>query len=141
MGHSSSKVVMEFGFSSKTISREYHEYKVSDQISSLKQWCGQKTTTKRDHRQLKRTVTRGRHLTFPQTAAYLNAGPSASVNVGTVQRTLIDMDFHRRKPSRVPLLNQWHKALPLAWANQHHRWTLNDWKSFIWSDESRFQLH
>ena len=142
MGYIISEVAMKFGFLRTTISRVYREYQVSGKTSNLRQRCGRKKTlTERDHRRLKRIVTRDRRSTLPQIAADLNAGPSTSVSVRTVQRTLIDMGFRSRRPSRVPLLTKRHKALRLAWARQHRHWTLNDWKNVVWSDESRFQLY
>jgi hypothetical protein len=51
------------------------------------------------------------------------------------------MGFRRRRPTRVPLLNARHKALHLAWARRHRRWTVDDWKHVAWSDESHFQLY
>lgn len=142
MGHSISEVAMKFGFPRTTISRVYREYQVSGKTSNLRMRCGRKKTlTERDHRRLKRIVTRARRATLPQIAEDFNAGASTSVSVRTVQRTVLDMGFRSRRPTRVPLLTPRHKALRLAWARQHRHWTVDDWKNVAWSDESRYQLY
>ncbi|XP_055932089.1 uncharacterized protein LOC129962367 [Argiope bruennichi] len=109
MGRSISEATMKFVFSHTTISNVYREYQVSGKTSNLRQRCSRKTTlTERDHRWLKKIVTRDRRSTLPQIAADLNACPSTSVRIHTVQRTLIDMGCI---PSRIPLFTQRHKAL------------------------------
>ncbi|GBN93108.1 hypothetical protein AVEN_105719-1 [Araneus ventricosus] len=45
-----------------------------------------------------------------------NAGALRNVSVRTVERTIIDMGFRNRCPTRLPLLIVWHTALRLAWA-------------------------
>jgi hypothetical protein len=38
-----------------------------------------------------------------------------------------------------PLLKDTNKNI-LSWANKHKQWTLDQWKSVLWSDESKFEL-
>ncbi|GFS66096.1 transposable element Tcb1 transposase [Trichonephila clavipes] len=64
-------------------------------------------------------ATRDRRATLPQIAADFKAGPSTSVTVRTIQRNIIDMGFRSRRPTRVSLLTERHKALRLTWARQH----------------------
>ncbi|GBN49763.1 hypothetical protein AVEN_36001-1 [Araneus ventricosus] len=82
-----------------------------------------------------------RRAILPEIAADFNAGASTSVNVRTVQRTVINMGSQSRRPTRVLLLTARHNALRLAWARQHCHWTVDEWKHVACSDESRFQLY
>ncbi|GBN13976.1 hypothetical protein AVEN_62033-1 [Araneus ventricosus] len=105
MGHSISEVAMKFGFSRTTISRVYNEYRESGKTSNLRHRCGRKRIMKeRDQRRLTRIIKRDRRANLPPIAADLNAGPSTSVNVRTIQRNIIDMGFRSRRPTRVPLM-------------------------------------
>ncbi|GBM80330.1 hypothetical protein AVEN_132895-1 [Araneus ventricosus] len=132
------KVAMEFGFSRTTISRVYREYRLSGKTLNLRHRCGRKKTLKeRDHRRQTRILKRDKRAILSQIAADFNAGASTSVSVRTVQRAVIIMGFQSRRPTHVLLLTARHKALRLAWASQHHHWTVDD---VAWSDESRFQL-
>ena len=142
MGHSISEVAMKFGFSRTTISRVYSEYRKYGKTSNYGHRCGrEKTLKERDQRRLSRILKQDRRATLPQIAADLNCGASTSVSVRTVQRTIIDMGFWSRRPTRLLLLTVRQKALHLTWARQHRQWTVDDWKHVSWSDESRFQLH
>ncbi|GFW96921.1 HTH_Tnp_Tc3_2 domain-containing protein [Trichonephila clavipes] len=95
----------------------------------------------RDQRRLTNIIKRDRRAILPQIAADINAGPSTSVTVRTIQRNIISMGFRSRRPTRVPLLTARHKVLRLAWARQHRHWTVDYWKQIAWSDESSFQLN
>ncbi|GBN06358.1 hypothetical protein AVEN_196721-1 [Araneus ventricosus] len=46
-----------------------------------------------------------------------------------------------RRPTRVPLLIKRHRQLCLQWAREHRDWTMDEWRRFTWSDESRFLIH
>ena len=50
------------------------------------------------------------------------------------------MGYGSRRPARVPLLTERHRLQRLTWARDHLGWTLDDWKTVAWSDESRSQL-
>ncbi|GBM35726.1 hypothetical protein AVEN_58408-1 [Araneus ventricosus] len=141
MEHSISEVVMEFRYSRTTVSRVYCEHRVSGKTSNLRHRCDRKKTLKeRDRRRLTRNLRRVRRATLPQIAANFNVGALISVNVRTVELTIIDMSFRSRSATRVLLLTARHTALCLAWARQHRHWTVDGWKHVEWFDESRFQL-
>ena len=94
MGHSISEVAMKFGFSRRTISRVYHEYRESGKKLNLRHRCGRKKIMQeRDQRRLTRIIKRDRRAILLQIAADFNVGPSSSVSLRTIQRNIIDMGF------------------------------------------------
>ena len=42
--------------------------------------------------------------------------------------------------TKKPLLKDTNKKKRLAWAKKHEQWTLDRWKSVLWSDESKFAI-
>ncbi|GBO33081.1 hypothetical protein AVEN_20051-1 [Araneus ventricosus] len=127
MGHRISEVAMKFGFLRKTISRVYREYRVTGKTSNFRHRCGRKKDLKRTGPLTSDSILkRDRRATLPHIDADFNDG--ASVSVRTVQRTVINMGSHSRRPTGVPLLTARHKALLLSWARQHYHWTVDDWK-------------
>ncbi|XP_073531794.1 mRNA-capping enzyme isoform X3 [Phyllobates terribilis] len=42
--------------------------------------------------------------------------------------------------ARKPLLRTGNKQKRLVWAKEHKEWTLDQWKSVLWSDESQFEI-
>ncbi|GBM87441.1 Transposable element Tc1 transposase [Araneus ventricosus] len=51
------------------------------------------------------------------------------------------MGLCSRRPARVPLLTKRHRHLRLQWDREHRDWTMDEWKRFVWSDESQFLIH
>ncbi|GBM03518.1 Sialin [Araneus ventricosus] len=88
------------------------------------------------HRRLSRWVKHNWRQTVVQLTAQYNAGPNASVSEHTVQQMLLDMGLCSRRPTCVPLLTKLHRQLRLQWAREHRDWTMDEWKKFVWSDES-----
>ena len=58
----------------------------------------------------------------------------------TVQRRLRESGLHGWISAKKPLLKDTDKKKKLAWAKKHKQWTLDRWKYFLWSDESKFQI-
>jgi hypothetical protein len=80
-------------------------------------------------------------LTAPQIAAQIYGSKSSSnrnISTSTVQRRLCVSGLHGRFPEKKPLLKDTNKKKRLAWAKKHEQWTLDWWKSVLWSDESKF---
>ncbi|GFW43911.1 transposable element Tcb2 transposase [Trichonephila clavipes] len=62
------------------------------------------------------------------------------VSKRTVERSLQHMGFVSHQPTRVFLLNTFHRVTHLAWAREHRDWSVEDWKQVSWSDEFRIRL-
>ena len=61
------------------------------------------------------------------------------ISTSTVQRRLCETGLDGRIAPRKPLLETNEKKR-LAWAKNHEQWTLDRWKSVLWSDESKFEI-
>ena len=64
----------------------------------------------------------------------------AHISTSTVQRRLRESGLHCRIVTKKPLLRKNNKKKRLAWAKKHNEWTLNQWESVLWSDESKFDI-
>uniref|UniRef100_A0A674F3S5 Phosphatase and actin regulator n=1 Tax=Salmo trutta TaxID=8032 RepID=A0A674F3S5_SALTR len=54
------------------------------------------------------------------------------ISTSTVQRRLCESGLHGRIAAKKPLLNDTNKKR-LAWAKKNEQWTLDRWKSVLWS--------
>ena len=48
--------------------------------------------------------------------------------------------LHGQIAAKKPLLKDTNKKKRLAWCKKQEQWTLDQWKSVLWSDESKFQI-
>ena len=59
----------------------------------------------------------------------------------TVHHSLLCMGQQSSRAVRVPMLTPVHCRKHQQWKHEHQNWTMEQWKSVVWSDESRFLLH
>ena len=141
MGHAISEIVREFNIPRSTVSRVCREYEISGITSHHGQRSGRPPALKdRDRRRLQRVVNSNRQATLRQITAEINVGRTMDVSARTVRRNLDFLGYSSRIPTRVPLLTERHRLQRLSWAREHIGWSLDEWKTVAWSDESRFQL-
>ncbi len=140
-GLSISKTADLLGFSRTTISRVYREWFEKDKISSEWQLCGWKCLVDvRGQRRMGRLVKDDSKATITQITTRYNQGIQNTFSEHTTRRTLKQMGYSSRRPQRVPLLSAKNRKFMLQFAQAHQNWTIEDWKNFAWSDESRFLL-
>lgn len=70
-----------------------------------------------------------------------NAAPSTGVSVQSVQRSVTDIGFRRRRQNRLPLLTSQHQTLRYAWARKYPFYTGYGSKRVALSDRSRLQKY
>ena len=62
------------------------------------------------------------------------------ISVSTARRRLYADGMHSKRARRKPHLTPEHRAARLQWARDHHRWTRDDWRRCLFTDESKFSL-
>ena len=62
------------------------------------------------------------------------------ISTSTVERRLRESGLHGRIAGKKPLLKDSNKKKIFVWAKKHEQWTLDRWKSVLWSDESKFEI-
>ena len=60
-----------------------------------------------------------------------------SVSTKTIHRNLSNAGMKAVVKVKRPLLTAKHKRHCLEWAIEHKNWTIDDWKSIVWSDETK----
>ncbi|CAJ0964174.1 unnamed protein product [Ranitomeya imitator] len=89
------------------------------------------------------TSLRNRTLTAAHIRDQVNVTQSSSsrhISTTTVKRRLCASGLHGKIAARKPLLRTGRKQKRLVWTKKHKEWTLDQWKSVLWSDESKFEI-
>ena len=76
-------------------------------------------------------------LPASEIAAQVNASQSSNnrhISKSTVQRRLRESGLHGQIAVKKPLLKDTNNKKILAWAKKHEQWTIDRWKSVLWSD-------
>ena len=81
-------------------------------------------------------------LPASEIATQINASQSSSnrqISTSTIQKGTCESGLHGRIAAKKPQLKDTNKKR-LSWAKKHEQWTLDRWKSVLWSDESKFEI-
>ena len=81
-------------------------------------------------------------LQASEIAAQINPSQSSintHISTSTVQR-LRESGLHGWIAVKKQLLKDTNNKKRLAWAKKHEQWTLDCWKSVLWSNESKFEI-
>ena len=62
------------------------------------------------------------------------------VSTSTIRIALHNVGFHNRVAAKKPFLNDAHRSRRLQFAKHHQKWTCEDWKKIIWTDELTFEV-
>ena len=101
--------------------------------------CGKATTIREDHR-LKRMSLQNRRAPSRLLSYQLADETGKQVSSRTVRRRLSETRINARRSRKKPLLTEKHLRLRLGWATTHTQWTLDDWKSVLFTDESKVSI-
>ena len=99
-----------------------------------------KATTSREDRLLKRMALQSRRAPSRLLSHQLAEETGNHVSGRTVRRRLTEAGVNARRPRKKPQLTERHRRLRLGWAVTHRGWTLDDWKSVLFSDESKVSI-
>jgi hypothetical protein len=69
-----------------------------------------------------------------------HSASGSNVSTRTVSRELHEMDFDCRAAAHKPKIIMRNAKLRLEWCKARRRWTLEQWKRVLWSDESCFTI-
>jgi transposase len=122
------QIAGEVGISKSTVDKIIQNYKKTGLCSSQRRSCGKKRFLKeRTERQLRRESVRHPEFTARQIQAAVG-GPSSSVSVDTIKRSLRRQGRLSYRPTKAPSLTAAQMRVRLEWCKRHSAWSVEDWK-------------
>jgi len=94
----------------------------------------------RDERRILRSITSGVTPTVAQAVQHFKSEGSYQLSVSSIKRILRRNGLHGRVRRKKPLLKRKHRQRRYAFALRYRKWKITQWKSVIWSDESKFNV-
>lgn len=97
-------------------------------------------TTPNQDRHIVLQHLRDRFCPATKTAAETPGRHNRRISVSTVRRRLHSRGLTARRPCKGPILSPVSRRRRLEWCRRHQRWTQQQWRGVLFSDESRFCL-
>ncbi|GFX65392.1 QLQ domain-containing protein [Trichonephila clavipes] len=94
----------------------------------------------RSRRTLKRVVKQNRKSSLVEISQEFQISSGISVSSKTVHRELKNFGFHGHAAAHKPNITPQKAKHRLQWCRAHRYWTVDMWKTVLWSDESRFTV-
>ncbi|GFX72350.1 uncharacterized protein TNCV_1253041 [Trichonephila clavipes] len=94
----------------------------------------------RSRRTLKRAVKQNRKSSVVESSQKFQSSSGISVSSRTVRRELKHLGFHGGAASHKPNNTPQNAKHRFQWCRTHRHWTVDMWKTVLWSDESRITV-
>ncbi len=138
-GKSQSETAVLTGHPKGTIDRFLRKYRQTHTHVNRPRSGRPKILDDRARRQLGRLVMANRRVPLVYLTATHNTGP-VKASASTIRRALHSLGFYGRFCAKKPLITEKIRKRRLKWCKERRNWTLEQWRTVIWSDESRFAL-
>ena len=94
----------------------------------------------RDERRIVRSITSGVTPTVTQYVRHFKSQGTYQLSVSIIKRILRKNGLHGRVRRKKPLLKRKHRQRRYTFTLRYRMWKTAQWKSVIWSDESKFNV-
>lgn len=133
-GHSNRAIAAQMGVSSGKVS----DIRMKHRPDMERATGGRpRLLTAPDKRLAGRTLLAGKADNAVQLKRVIAEETGKQVCAQTVRRGLVDEGFISVRKTEKPLLSSKHRRERFIWSESHREWTLEDWKTVIFSDETK----
>ena len=139
-GLSQRRVARMMGVSQSVISRANQRHPETGPYSERPRSGRPVSTTPRDDRYLTNLSLRNRFHSARRLNNDFAAATGVIVSTQTIRNRLHRANMHARRPAQCVPLTPAHRRIRLNWAREHVRWTRQQWRRVLFTDESRFSL-
>jgi transposase len=140
VGFSIREAANSLGFARSSVHRAVLRFRQTGGYTRRPGSGRRRSTSARDNRYITMLSLRNRHMTAVKIRNQLERVREVNVNERTVRRRLGEANLGAYRPATGPELLRGHRVSRLLFAQEHLNWNLEQWKSVLFSDESRFAL-
>nr|XP_042905039.1 uncharacterized protein LOC122270693 [Parasteatoda tepidariorum] len=139
-GHSISAISDKFQIPRSTVGDVVLKWEREGVIKPQSRPGKPKIMSDRDRRSLRRVVKANRQMSLDTVATNFRAASGSVASARTIRRELIAQGFHGRAAAHKPNISPSNARHRFQWCRARRQWTVEQWKSVMWSDESRYML-
>lgn len=140
-GKSYGKIAEELHMSKSTVKYIVLKYEKTGEVKNLHRSGRPRKTSEATDRLIVRSILTNRRLTAGEIRQDLQIGLEKDLSEELIRRRIREAGFNGRSPRKKPYLREQNKIKRLAYANDMVNLGIEDWKRFLFTDESSFELH
>lgn len=134
-------IANQTGASKSTVRYTIKRYKKTGALKNRPRSGRPAKASPREQRTLVRICKQNRFSGSADLSTKFKESTGTQLAASTVRRLLFKYGLRARRPRKKPFVTEAQRLRRLRWAKAHVRWTDEQWKRVIWSDESNFYLH
>ena len=139
-GQNVRNVARTFNVSHTTISRLRDRFQATGSVNDAPRSGRSRSLTNADDQYIRLSALRDRFQPATLITSDINRTRNRNVTAQTVRNHLHQSGLHARRPVIDVQLTHNHRRLRLQWTGTHQRWNMAQWRTVLFSDESRFSL-
>lgn len=136
---SNREIAKRLHISHQTVDYNVKKFNENGSVKYRVRQYSRKTTTKEDDFIVNISL-RDRKLCVPDITAEVNKTFKNPISESTVRRRLKEKGIYGRVAVKKPLLRPANVKKRFQWAKEHKKWTIDQWRKVLWSDESKFEI-
>ncbi|GBL80570.1 Transposable element Tcb2 transposase [Araneus ventricosus] len=140
-GQSQVQICREFNLTPSVVCNLWKQFQDTGSIERKPRQGRPRATTSTDDRYSSIIARCNRGATASQLSRDLYAATGTSVSRVTVSKRLHETGLFARRPAVCVPLTSTNRRVRLAWCREHRDWSMDQWATVLFTDESRFSLN
>lgn len=134
------QVALQLNLSRSAVQRVFHKYRETGAFTRRPGTGRVRSTSETDDRFIVSTSLRARRLNAVKLQQKLQEVRNVSISRWTVRRRLKEQELTPHRAANGPKLTAAHRTARRIFAQEHYNWTLEQWRTVMFSDECRICL-
>ncbi|GBN82143.1 Transposable element Tcb2 transposase [Araneus ventricosus] len=141
VGQSQVQICREFNLTPSVVCNLWKQFQDTGSIEKKHGKGRPRATTATEDRYLSIIARRNRGATASQLSRDLYAATGTRVSRVTVSKRLHETGLFARRPAVCVPLTSTNRRVCLEWCREHRDWSMDQWATVLFTDESRFSLN
>lgn len=136
-GRSQRQIANQLNCSKKMVENALEYFRKNQTIDNVARKDYKRKTSVRTDRKIIRMSKSDPRLSSRDINRAISDETEVPISDRTVRRRLVEVGLHGRVARKRPLITARQRKMRVEFARSHARWTANQWKFVLWSDESK----
>lgn len=139
-GFSSREIAARVPCCQKSVSNILRLHRETNSVNVKERSGRPSQISKRVSRKLCKLSRNSRFMSSKNLSVELEQSTGVKISARSVRRHLFNSGLKGRRPATKPLLSRTHRLKRLQFCKRYEKWTIENWKTVIFSDESPFNI-